>query len=303
VHAREVPGTDVRAAVSMDRGQFVPALRIETQPPAVGTIATHIWHSRTGQIVAYGGHDAVGCWMTWPRLATYRFSLDHHDIAAHPDFQASAEIVWDTYRRSVLPMAMQARGWEALHASGVSCSHGMVAFCAVSETGKSSVAYGLARRGFAQWADDAVVLSGDAVPSSVPLPFQVRLRASADSLFEGSLPRPQLVTRNDRGDQVHRHAAHVHAICVLERHAGATMPLVERMEGGDAFRALLTHAHEFNPHDAVRRGLMLQRYLGIAATVPVFRIAFDPVHGPFSDFLDTLVREVALEPASESVLA
>jgi len=242
--------------------------------------------------------------MNWPHLATYRFSLDRQqDIVAHPDPQASPEIVWDTYRRSVLPMAMQARGCEALHASAVSCAQGVVAFCAVSETGKSSVAYGLARRGFAQWADDAVVLSSDGATTSVPLPFEVRLRDSANRLFEGSLPRPLRLTRNHRGDQGHEQPARVHAICVLERQAGTAMPGVERIEPASAFRTLLTHAHEFDPHDAVRRATMLERYLGIAATVPVYRIAFQPGQGSFSNLLDTLVHEVALEPASATATA
>jgi hypothetical protein len=241
--------------------------------------------------------------MTWPHLATYRFSLDQQDIVAYPNREASPEIVWDTYRRSVLPMAMQARGWEALHASAVSCSHGVVPFCAVSETGKSSLAYGLARRGFAHWADDAVVLSGDGATTSVPLPFEVRLRVSANRLFEGSLPRPLRLMRNDPGDQRHQRPTRVHAICVLERQPAAAMPVIERIEPAAAFRTLLTHAHEFSPHDAVRRTTMLERYLGIAATVPIYRIAFQADRASFSDLLDRLVQEVALEPASETVTA
>ena len=56
--------------------------------------------------------------MIWPRLAAYRFRWpDASFITAYPDADAPIATVWDTYRRSVLPMAMQAAGWEALHAS------------------------------------------------------------------------------------------------------------------------------------------------------------------------------------------
>src|SRR5829696_203522 len=46
---------------------------------------------------------------------------------------------------------------ETLHASAVVAPAGVVAFCARSATGKSTLAASLHRRGYDLWADDAVV--------------------------------------------------------------------------------------------------------------------------------------------------
>ena len=53
------------------------------------------------------------------------------------------------------------RGWEALHASAVLSPQGVVAFCAGSGTGKSTIARGLSERGYQLCADDAVAVKAD----------------------------------------------------------------------------------------------------------------------------------------------
>ena len=68
--------------------------------------------------------------MLWPHLAAYHFNFpDEQSITAYPEPGARLSSVWDVYRRSVLPMAMQAAGWEVLHASGIVAAGGVVAFC------------------------------------------------------------------------------------------------------------------------------------------------------------------------------
>jgi len=297
-----VPGTSLHSGISDARGPFVPALRVEhthgLAPSLTEQSASQTWRSRAGRIVACGGRDPRGCWMTWPHLATYHFSPEQPEIVAYPEPHAPADVVWDTYRRSVLPMAMHARGWEALHASAVLCADGLVAFCAVSETGKSSVAYGLARRGFTQWADDAVVFASEPSAVAVPLPFEVRLRDSASHLFDGPLPLPQRFTSNGSGDQRHLTPVPVHAIFVLERQPNRPAPLVERVEPHAAFRALLTHAHEFDPSDAQRRAQLLEAYLTIVDRVPIYRVVFEATHGSIAVLLDAIINGLALERSS-----
>lgn len=301
MHLRGVPRTDAQAPVSDDGASPVPALHVSTSAASTrpqGTSGPDIqtWYGRGGELVAYGGCDEHGGWMTWPHLATYRFSPDQPHVIAHPEPQAPPEAVWDTFRRSVLPIAMQARGWEAMHASAVLCARGVVAFCAVSGTGKSSVAYGLVRRGFPQWADDAVVVAAAPPPSSIPLPFEVRLRDSARALFDGPLPVPRRFVRNGPGDQHHRRAAEIASICVLSRGAGVLAPRITEVEPAAAFRALLTHAHELSPGNAKRRAALLEAYLTIVATVPVYTVEFDPDRNDIKTLLDVIVDGLALEP-------
>ena len=97
--------------------------------------------------------------MHLPRVATFRFDDSSSEVTAFAEPSCSGEALRDTFQRCVLPMALQARGLEALHASGVCIPRGVAALCALADTGKSTLAYGLAMRGRALWADDAVVLS------------------------------------------------------------------------------------------------------------------------------------------------
>src|ERR671935_59558 len=64
-------------------------------------------------------------------------------------------------------------GREVLHASAVITARGVVAFCAVSTTGKSTIAYQFSRRGYGIWADDALAFDGaDRGVTALWLPFQ-----------------------------------------------------------------------------------------------------------------------------------
>src|SRR5437868_7089772 len=90
----------------------------------------------------------------------------------------SAENVETDYRRAVLPMALQAHGQEVIHASAVITEDGVVAFCGRSQTGKSTVAYGLHRRGYRVWADDTLVFDASAeFVQVIPYPHRLRIRS------------------------------------------------------------------------------------------------------------------------------
>ena len=89
-----------------------------------------------------------------------------------PDPAASRPLVIDWYRRAIAPMALQLLGMQVVHASAVLTDEGVVGFCAHSQTGKSTLAYGFGRRGYELWADDALafdVVDGDA--RALPFPF------------------------------------------------------------------------------------------------------------------------------------
>ena len=57
----------------------------------------------------------------------------------------SPDAIEETFERGVLPLALQARGIQVLHASGIETPQGVVAFCARSQTGKSTLAYACSR--------------------------------------------------------------------------------------------------------------------------------------------------------------
>jgi hypothetical protein len=198
-------------------------------------------------------------------------------------------------------MAMQAGGWEALHASAIVSGEGVVVFCAVSRTGKSTLAYGLRRRGFPQWADDGVVVANLPGIKSVPLPFEVRLRGDArEVLGSGASPLPQHSRFEDNGpgEQVHTSPLPITALCVLHRDddlrrtsAGRVTP----MTPADAFTAVLTHAHEFDRTDQARRALMVRTYLQLVADVPTFEVAFGARSNRIDGLLDLVIDRLELD--------
>ena len=82
-------------------------------------------------------------------------------------------------------MALHSHGEEVVHASAVLMDDGVVAFCGRSQTGKSTIAYGLHRRGCRVWADDTLVFetSGEIV-QTIPYPHRLRIRAEAAEYFD-----------------------------------------------------------------------------------------------------------------------
>src|SRR6185436_5867269 len=170
------------------------------------------------------------------------------------------DLIRTTFHHSVLPLALQALGREGLHASAVVTPKGVTGFCGKAQTGKSTLAYALSRRGFTPWSDDALVWDMiDGRPTAIPLPFEVRLRPPTLSFFGhaslSDVPPPR------------RHAvgcAPVRSVCVLKQVAvDRTAPHVsfEPLTGARALTTLLDHAHCFNPYDDVRKRQMLVGYL------------------------------------------
>jgi hypothetical protein len=221
-----------------------------------------VWREQ-GEVCAYGYAAVGGDWMHLPSVATFRLGPE---VVAFPVPSATPEIVVDAFERSVLPMALQALGGEALHASGVLGPSGVVALCGDSGAGKSTLACALSTRGHPLWADDAVAfdVAKDGVVA-VPLPFRMRLRPdSAAVLGDGRVAAPQ-----------ERPPAALAAAVIL-RSDGARPVSVARLEGGEAFRAALEQGYCYKPSDTERRNVMVDAYLELVAQVPVIDVRFQP---------------------------
>ena len=265
-------------------------------PPAQDATGVHVWRNHRGGIVACGfAHGGVR-WMYWPYLASFRFDLQDGFITAITTPSAPLDVVWDTYRRSVLPMALHVAGFEALHASAIVSNGNVVAFCAVSETGKSTIAYGLHRRGLPQWSDDAVALRTDSGVEATPLPFEIRLRDESRTFFGVAIPDPRRFEDNGPGSQLYSETAPIGAICLLARSPAneARYAAVRRMPPAEAFPLLLEHAHVFDPFDGVRRERMLRAYLDLVGAVPVYEVAFVPGRDRLDGVLDTIIETLGL---------
>jgi hypothetical protein len=238
-------------------------------PPALSPRA-EVWRDNNGTVCAYGQVLGEEYWMHLPSLASFRFSPRADEVTAVVPSGIREELVLDAYRRSVLPMALQVGGREVLHASAVRTSRGVLALCGVSEAGKSTIAFGLSRRGHQLWADDAVafeISSGEAMVHS--LPFGIRLRHEPAEWFGMDAAAPPTTTEP-------LETAPLAAICVLRRRDDATLPVaVRRISSAGAFAAVLAHAYCFTLQDLERKRRMMNHYLGLVATVPIFDVCFE----------------------------
>ncbi len=160
------------------------------EPPAWddGDPAVHAQRNLDGSIWAYSYAEGSERWMHVPGIASFRFGSRGEEAVVVPEPgtpPVSRAVIEDTYQRAVLPMALHAHGEEAIHASAVIMEDGVVAFCGRSQTGKSTVAYGLHRRGCRVWADDTLVFDASAeIVQAIPYPHRLRIRAEAAEYFD-----------------------------------------------------------------------------------------------------------------------
>jgi hypothetical protein len=179
----------------------------------------------------------------------------------------------------ILPLALQAHGREVLHASAVRAPAGIVALCARSGTGKSTIAYALNTRGHLLWADDAVCFEpNDAGIDTLPLPFSLRLRPASAAFFAD-----RAVDNGLRSPEGREPLA---ALFVLERAAGPAA--LERLQPADAFPAVLTHGYCFTTNDRERTGAMVRNYLELVDHVPTFRLRFPDGLDGLDDVLELI---------------
>jgi hypothetical protein len=243
-----------------------------------------------GEIEVYAGNDdfeaygyAAGryYWVHLPGTASFRFRADGSRVVAYPEGDAVASLVEDAYYRSVLPLVLQLRGNEVLHASAVRTKDGLLVLCGVSGAGKSTLAYRFSQRGYAVWADDAVVLGLEDEPAvALQVPFRLGLPSSA--MTSG----PHEIDHKP----VPGETAPVLCFLILEQlsRPGGRLVDVERLAPVDAFTALVPHAYCFRLSDADRKSRMLDRYLRLASSVP----AFDVRYAAGIDHIDVVLAEL-----------
>ena len=155
-------------------------------------------------------------WIAVEGVARFQLVPGSDKVVAYADSAADSSAVETVFYSSVLPIALAAlRRYQSLHASAVFIEPlGIVAFAAVSETGKSTIAAGLHARGHPLWADDAVAFEVDLeMPSvtCVSLPFTPRLRTS--SAEGGDLQGHHMPIR----ESVAPRKAAFATLCLLER--------------------------------------------------------------------------------------
>ncbi len=262
----------IRAPISADCGVAFEIRRIERPLAFAGVADRQVWSDTQGRPCAFGYELDGAAWMELPGVAAFRFNRNSRSVVAFAARRLSIEVIREAYQHAVLPVALQYFGYEALHASAVSGRGGAVAFCAVSETGKSTLAAAFSARGYPVSADDAVVLDvGDSGSDiqALQIPFRPRYQCAAVS---ASATTDRYLNGSSAGAFPRERLG---ALCVLERDDQVAGDVsIRRLTAARGLAALLPHAHYFGLRDAERSHLMMQRYLDICARIPIFAIRF-----------------------------
>ena len=252
-----------------------------------------VWRDPAGTARGYVySRESRDC-VLLPGLAVFEFERAGGHVTAFPEAPPRPERIEEAFYRCVLPMALQARGCEALHASAVQTPSGaVVGFPGLARTGKSTLAVGLTRRGYPLWANDALVLDVSEAPvRALPVPFSVRLRPDSEAFF-GGRGRSQQWIDHRRSEPVP-----LAALCVLkrsrERHDAVVH--VRRLSPKTAFLALLTHACCFTTEEVERKRRTMANYLSLVTRVPVFEISFVAGFQHFAEVLDGVEEVLGAE--------
>jgi hypothetical protein len=252
-------------------------------------------YDRDGAPSVYGWCRDGGLWVEVPDVVTFHLPVGGEVLTALPEKSVDSEAVLDSYYGAALPVIVQAtRGLEVLHASAVRVpSRGHVAaFCGISESGKSTVGYGLAARGHRHWADDAVAFRTEAGQSvtAVGLPFTVKLREASAAHFGASPAVTEVI------EDFAWSSSPLGAVFVLETSNGdqsGDAVVVERLRSSDALHALLPNAYRFRPQTDERRRETMRSYLELVASVPVFGARYPRGLDRLPDLLDKLEERIS----------
>jgi hypothetical protein len=260
-------------------------------------------HDASGRPWARGARRHDELWVDVPGIATFHLEADRSTLRAIVDDSVGPEAVLDAYYGTVLPLVVQeTHGLEVMHGSAIltPSSPRVVAFCGSSEAGKSTIAFGLAARGYSQWADDAVafrVNPGRSV-EALGLPFTPKLRKSSASYFRASAAGPQAPTRLTVVNDFTLRPALLSGIFLLEPGLESLSDRgveLERLTPGPALHAVLSHAYKdrFERRSDQRRRQTIDAYLELVGSVPVVSVRFRRDLDRLPEVLDEIERRVA----------
>jgi len=256
-----------------------------------------VWRDRNG-VGALSHIVNQECWLHVFDVASFKLNHVENAVVAVPWEHATEDTIVEEFQNTVWPTVLQLQGWEVLHGSAVDTSRGVVAFCARSEGGKSTLAHALSRRGYAHWADDAVVL--EIAPQLVrvhPLTFSVRLR-SASALYFGYTEQQLMAGRIRYEVRQKEGTAPLRAICLLEQTHNLPAEIsvkIEPLAAAGALLGTLEHALYFSLQDRMRKRRMMEQYLNLMAQIAVFRVRFRPGLERLPTIVDQLEKRIFAE--------
>lgn len=260
---------------SLEVVQSEPPLLTRDDPAAV------VWPADANRPTVIVKRLGEWSWCRIEGLGSFRFATRPRNrtlnCTAHPEAGQEERHLIDAYYRSVVPLALQGYGLEAMHGTALETPAGALVLAGSSHTGKSSLAYELASRGYRLLADDAVIIDvagesgGSDAPVIRPIPFGLMLREQAAAHFGAAADGFATAAETSAPP-----AQELAAVVMLERVTDpATTPSgTVRLAAAEAFNKLLASAYSLSFSDKERKGAMVAAYLRLSRLVPVYLHSF-----------------------------
>jgi hypothetical protein len=277
----------------------LPSVALEMESPErleaawSGSASPRAWRGKLGDGQAFAIERGQGGDLLFRYGARARFHFDSKRARLGCVPSDPAAFAWRRVLLTrVLPNLSIARGYEALHASGVLTDRGVVAIVAASGTGKSTLAVELIRRGWPLFADDTLVLRrrDNVVEAHPSAPF-INLPVSAGDVRSlgadlGPIDGERWVAvENSPGA-----ASQIAAIVLLERGPGKPLSARPISRSPLALAPFMLGLPDDDGRDADRFAL----YADLVERVPLLRLTAGAGDRP-TDLAETLERALGLE--------
>ena len=239
------------------------------------------------------------------------FGVDQHgnDITARPLGELSAETLSHLLLDHVLPLVLNLRGQDALHATAVLTPYGVCAFTGPTGMGKSTLAAAFHRAGDPIFSDDCLALQPH--PQALAaIPAYPGLRLWTDSLTalgiadDATQPvahytsKQRLATPNrlDHAPETARRLAAVYSLRRRPAEPGCRPMRNERLSRRDAVMELLPHLFRMDVTDRHMLARQFDLLAQLVACTPVRRLHVPSSFDALDHIRDAILSDLRQTP-------
>ncbi|MBI2364597.1 MAG: hypothetical protein HYV01_06270 [Deltaproteobacteria bacterium] len=246
------------------------------------------WTLPTGELWLQCAKDGCGYLLRFPEIADFFVDAEGREIICAPEPETPMETIRHLLLDQVLPLVLNLKGREALHATAILTPLGVCAFVGPTGAGKSTLAASFLRAGYAVLSDDCLVVESiDGRIFATPAYPGLRLWPdSVEALRDvagGSQPvahytsKQRLIAERYHGDfpSDPRPLARIYSLSRppdAEAGAGLANPRIERLSHRDSFMELIQFTFRF---DITNREMLLRQFgvlERLVSNVPVRRL-------------------------------
>ena len=255
----------------------------------------HRWVDAAGKPFVWFYHREGGYQIRVRGIADFLVSSHAEEIRCYPRQKIPAEIIRQLFLEVVLPAALSRRGRLSLHASAVATPGGVIGFLGGGGQGKSTLAVGLSRRGFALVCDDSMVLKQER-DRMVVVPELAGVRLWPDSvaalLEEASHELPVTNTEKRRFSREERAAEAMPLVRLYMLESSPDRDIkIEKLSPDDALVELIKCSHMLDITDKELIRMKFNELTVISNQIPSFRIEFPHDYSRLEELCEVVTQD------------